>query len=119
MIAIRGATTVLEDTREQILSETKIMLEKIISENNINIEDIISIIFTATKDIKSVYPAVSAREMGIVNASLICMQEMDVTGSLQKCIRVHMEVESDKRQKDANHVYLNGAEVLRPDLKRN
>lgn len=115
-MAIRGATTVLQDDKKEVLDATEEMLKKIISYNNIEICDIISIVFTATKDIISVYPAVIARRIGITSASLICMQEMYVENSLQKCIRVMVTVDTRKKQREAIHVYLNEAEKLRPDL---
>ena len=116
MISIRGATTVELDTKEEVLKETEIMLKEIIEKNQLDIKDIISIIFTATKDISSVYPAVAARNLGLTKASLMCVQEMYVEGSLEKCIRVSVSAESKKSQADVKHVYLKGAESLRPDL---
>lgn len=116
MISIRGATTVLEDNKTEVLKVTEEMLKKIIKYNNVEICDIISIVFTSTKDITSVYPAVIARKMGITSAALICMQEMHVEGSLPKCIRVMVTIDTKKKQKEAVHVYLNEAEKLRPDI---
>lgn len=116
-ICIRGAVTA-ENTKEDILAKTKELLLEIIEENNLDIECITSIFFTATKDLDKVYPAVSAREIGITDAALMCFQEMYVEGSLEKCIRVTVMVESDKKQKDAKHVFLGEAQKLRPDLKR-
>ena len=116
-INIRGAITA-ENTREDILAKTETMLKAIIDENNIKTEDILSVLFTATKDLDKVYPAVAARGLGITRAALMCMQEMYVEGSLPKCIRVMVTVKSDKAQAEANHVYLGEAERLRPDLKK-
>lgn len=115
MICIRGAVTA-ENTREDILSKTKEMLESIIDKNNLSVENILSIFFTATKDLTAVYPAVAAREINITKAALMCFQEMHVDGSLEKCIRVTLTAESDKKQSEAVHVYMGGAVVLRPDL---
>lgn len=116
-ICIRGAVTA-ENTKEDILTKTKELLLEIIEENNLNIEDITSIFFTATRDLDKVYPAVSAREIGITDAALMCFQEMYVEGSMEKCIRVTVMTESDKKQKGAKHVFLGEAQKLRPDLKR-
>ena len=119
MIAcIRGANTVLNNNREEMLKCTKDMLEAIIKDNNLSIEDIVSVTFTATKDLDAVYPAVAAREIGITQASLMCVQEMYVEGSLPKCIRVSVMTECDLCQKDVKHVYMGEAVRLRPDLKR-
>lgn len=116
MISIRGAATVDQDNREQILSTSSSMLSKIIESNCLMIDDIISVIFTCTKDIKSTYPAVAARQMGIVSAGLMCVNEMYVESSLEKCIRVLVLANSKLQQNEVKHIYLGKAKVLRPDL---
>ena len=116
MTSIRGATTVINDNKEEILLNTKELLQEIIKINKIDIEDIISIFFTATNDITKEYPAVAAREIGILNASLMCMDELYIEGSLPKCIRVMVNIETNKKQKDMKHIYLKEAIGLRPDL---
>jgi cytidylate kinase len=113
---VRGAITIEENTREQVLENTKVLLNEIIKINNIDVKDIISITFTATKDIDAAYPAVGAREIGIVDAALVCFQEMYVVGSLKMCIRAMVMLNSDKPQSELKHAYLKGAQVLRPDL---
>ncbi len=113
---IRGAITIEENTKECIWQNTELMLDEIIKRNSLSVEDIISVVFTATRDIDAAYPAVVLRKMGITEASLICMQEMYVKGSLEMCIRVMVTINTDKSQKDMEHVYLKGAVVLRPDL---
>ncbi len=114
--AIRGATTVNEDTKEQILEAAEEMLSEIIDKNGIVLQDIVSILFTVTKDIKSAYPTAAARGLGITKAALLDFVQPDIKGSLGKCIRALMLVESDKPQGDMRHVYLKGAKGLRPDL---
>ncbi len=116
MVAIRGAITVESNTKEAMLEGTLEMLEAVIKENSLRDEDMVSIFFSTTKDLDAVYPAVAARKMGITNASLLCLQEMYVEGSLKMCIRLLMHVDSDLSQKDVTHVYLKGAQKLRPDL---
>ncbi len=113
---IRGAITVEENTRENILYNSKLLLNEIIKKNNININSINSVFFTATKDITKVYPAVAAREIGICEAGLMCVQEMFVEGSLEMCIRVLITANIAIRQKDVKHVYMKNAKKLRPDL---
>jgi chorismate mutase len=115
MISIRGAITVEEDSKTEIAESTKELLLAIIEKNQLAVEDFVSIYFTATKDLTKAYPAVSAREIGLVDCSLLCVQEMYVEGSLDKCIRVLIHVNSKSCQKDAKHVYLKRAKVLRPD----
>lgn len=113
---IRGAITIDENTKDNIIKNTTDLLEQIIYENEIKIDDIISILFTATKDITKVYPAVSARNLGITNASLMCLQEMYVEDSLEMCIRVMVTVNTTKSQSQVKHIYLKNATILRPDI---
>lgn len=117
MITIRGAITVEENTREAILEGTTAMLEKIIELNNLYDTDMCSIVFSATKDLDAVYPAVAARKLGITEASLLCVQEMAVQASMQMCLRILMHAEKKGvTQRDVKHVYMRKAEALRPDL---
>lgn len=113
--AIRGAITIEKDDKESVLSSTKLLLKEIFRQNKISIEDIISIIFTATKDISSIYPAVAARELGITKTPLICCQEMYVENSLPLCIRAMVNISTDLNHK-VKHIYLRKAKALRPDL---
>ena len=117
MISIRGAITT-ENTKEDIIESTKILLTEIIQVNGIETEDIISIMFTATQDLTKAAPAAAAREMGILNAALMCLSEMKVEDSLRKCIRVQLNAEvKDISQNQAKHIYLRKARSLRPDLE--
>ncbi|AJI47899.1 chorismate mutase [Francisella philomiragia] len=114
--SVRGATTIEKDTKENVLSATKELLQQMISRNNIKSEDIVNIIFTATRDIESEFPAVAAREVGLVNVPLIDCQQMVREGALEFCIRIMLTYNTTKSQLDINHVYLHRAQVLRPDL---
>lgn len=114
--AIRGATTVENNTKEEIWDATEEMLSEIVAANNLKQEDMISITFTLTKDLDACYPAVRAREMGFTNVPLMNMPELAVPGSLEKCIRVIIETNSQKSLDEINHIYLRGAKRLRPDL---
>ena len=116
MICVRDATTVEKNEVNDILQATKEMLECIIKKNELELCDIIQIQFTMTKDLDVAYPAVAAREIGITQAALMCMQELYIAGSLQKCIRCAVLCDVNKKQKQANHVYLQKARALRPDL---
>lgn len=114
--SIRGAITIEENTIEDIRINTINMLNQILSENNINVDDCVSLIFTSTKDITKAYPAKFAREIGFVNCSLMCVQEMYVENSLEMCIRVMVTINTDKDDFKAKHIYLKEAQRLRPDL---
>ncbi|MDD4801419.1 MAG: chorismate mutase [Syntrophomonas sp.] len=115
---IRGAITVKEDNAEEILQATTEVLEEIIKQNDLNIQQIASIIFTATADIKSVFPAQAARLMGLNMVPLMCAQEIEVPGSLPLCIRLLLYVNTDKEQDEIYHVFLKDAAKLRTDLPR-
>ena len=114
--SIRGAVTAAENSRECILESSRELIKSIIEKNSLKIDDIVSIVFTATRDLDKAYPAVAARQLGITEAALMCVQEMYVEGSLEMCIRVMVTVDNGIKQKDAKHVYLGGAKVLRPDI---
>lgn len=113
---IRGATTVKENTNQNILEATTQLLQEIIKANDLDLEQIILVIFTSTKDLNEVYPAVAARNIGFNKSALMCMQEMYVKNSLSKCIRVMIQIQSEKSQSEIKHIYLNEAKILRPDL---
>lgn len=119
VLAIRGATTVSSNKREDILNETATLINKIIINNNLKSDDIISMCFTMTKDLDAVYPAVAVREnLGLVDIPLLNFEEKYIVGSLEKCIRVMMYINSDKNKSDIKHIYLNKADILRPDLSK-
>lgn len=114
---IRGATTVDSNTKEDILEKTKEMLEILTDKNNIKIDDIASAIFSVTDDLNAEFPAVAARKIGWKNTPLFCTREIPVKGSLGKCVRVLIHINSEREQKDIVHVYLRDAIKLRPDLE--
>ncbi len=114
---LRGAITVLQDTKEDILSATKELLQKMLKENKLGIEDIASIIFSTTPDLTSEFPAFAARQMGMDYTPLLCTHEMNVPGSLKKCVRILMHVNTAKTQKEMRAIYLREAASLRPDQK--
>jgi len=114
--AIRGATTVESDSPEQIRRATRELLETIVDRNGITSADVISAIFTVTHDLTSEFPAHAARELGWLDVPLLCTLEIPVPGSLTRCIRVLLHVESDVPRTGIRHVYLHDARTLRPDL---
>jgi chorismate mutase len=116
MRAIRGATTVDSDTPELIREATRELLETIVARNDFTSDDVISVIFTVTDDLRSEFPAHAARELGWLDVPLLCTMEIPVPGSLARCIRVLLHIESAKARADIRHVYLHDARTLRPDL---
>jgi chorismate mutase len=114
--AVRGATTVRDDTPEAVTDAVVTLLADILERNGIVEDDIISILFTATEDIVSIFPATAARSMGLGAVPLICARELSVVGSTPRCIRVMLHVSTDRPREEIHHVYLEGAQGLRDDL---
>ncbi len=115
--AIRGATTVTENTKEAIQEAVTELLDAIETHNQLNPEDIVSVTFTATQDLDAIFPAAIARQLTHwQDIPLLDVQQMYVQGSLKGCIRVLIHVNTPKPQKDIAHAYLRDACKLRPDL---
>ena len=110
---IRGATTAEENTKEAILQATKELLGKLIEANGIDAEEVAFAFFTTTSDINAEFPALAAREMGWTQAALLCSHEMNVPGSLAKCIRILVLYNTEKAAGKIVHVYIKGAKNLR------
>jgi chorismate mutase len=113
---IRGATTIESNNQEEIIKRTKELLITLKKENDFKIEDIVSTFFSATPDLNAAFPARAARELGWHKAPLFDMQEIEVPGSLPKCIRVLIQINCQKSQTEIKHCYLRGAKILRKDL---
>lgn len=113
---IRGAITVERNDREEILSATRRMLALLIRRNGVEKTDIASALFSVTKDVDSEFPALAARQLGWLDVPLMCGYEIAVQGSLPLCIRVLVHWNTDVPQDQVEHIYLGGAERLRPDL---
>lgn len=114
---IRGAVTVERNTAEEIMGATRELLEAIVSENNLQPEDVAGVFFTVTPDLNAEFPAAAARKMpGWKYVPLLCAQEINVPGSLPKCIRVLVFAHTTRSQREIKHVYLREAARLREDL---
>ena len=115
---VRGAITVERDEPDLLLDATERLLREIVAENDIVSDDVASALFTLTPDLHSQFPAAAARRMGWTQVPLLNFTEIGVPGGLERCIRVLIHVNTDKSAHEIIHVYLDGATVLRPDLKR-
>jgi len=115
---IRGAITVPENTEEAIIATTKELLQRMIKVNEVEISDIACILFTTTSDLNAAFPAAAARRLGWTQVPLLCGHEMNVPGSLSRCLRVLVLFNTDKRNEEIVHVYLGGAETLRDEGER-
>ncbi len=114
--AFRGATQLSADTKAEMREAVVELLQEVLKANSISNDDLISILFTATPDLQSDFPAAGVRELGLVDLPLICAQELDVKGSLPRTIRLLVHANSSLTRSEVTHKYLRGAVVLRPDL---
>ena len=114
--ALRGATQVDADERESVLAATRELVGQVLARNELGPQDVVSIVFTATRDLTAVAPALAARQLGLHDVALICAQEMWVEGSMPRVVRLLAHVETDRRRDEVVNVYLRGTEVLRADV---
>lgn len=112
---VRGATIAADNTPDAIHAATRDLLSQIVAENQIDTDDLASVIFTMSPDLTADYPAVGARQLGWLSVPLLCSQEIEVPGALPRTIRVLLHWNTSIPQSQIRHVYINGAEVLRPD----
>jgi chorismate mutase len=115
---VRGATQLDADIREHMLERVAEMVTDVMAANGLEVDDFISIIFTATSDLVSEFPAYAARRLGFSDVPLICARELEIEGSMPRVVRMLAHVESDLPKSDITHVYLHGAAHLRRDLSR-
>ncbi len=116
LLALRGATTCDENSREEIDVKTRALVSQLLERNDIEHEDIVSIIFTATDDLTAQFPATAARGLGLGDVPLICARELGVDGGMPLTIRVLMHLYTERSRSELHHVYLEGARSLRDDL---
>jgi len=114
--ALRGATTVDVDETDHLFERVIALLEALFERNEIEHDDLISVLFTATDDIHSAFPALAARKFGLGDVPLMCARELDIDGGTPRCIRVMIHLYTDKGRDQLHHVYLEGARGLRDDL---
>ena len=110
---IRGATTVDKNTKEVILNAGKELLQKMVEANGIVPDNVACAIFTTTPDLDAEFPAGAARQLGWSNSALLCAQEMNVPGSLKKCLRILILYNTEKRADEIVHIYIKGATTLK------
>jgi chorismate mutase len=116
MRAVRGATRLEVDDADHMRERVVELVGEMLERNELTPDDLVSVIFTVTQDLRSDFPAASARLLGLGSVPLICAQEIDVEGALTRVVRVLAHAETDKPRSEIAHVYLRGAEVLRKDL---
>ena len=114
--ALRGATTVERDEPALIREGVQQLLETLLDDNDLTPGQVISAVFTATPDLVSEFPAHAARLFGWNDVPLLCAQELPVAGSLPRCVRVLLHVETTRARTEMRHAYLRDAILLRQDL---
>jgi monofunctional chorismate mutase len=112
---IRGATTVLTNTAEDIIEATTDLLAALIRLNAIEPQDVVSAFFTTTPELTAAFPALAARDLGWTEVPLLCAHEMDVPGALQGVVRILLHVNTPRSASQVKHVYLREAGALRPE----
>lgn len=113
---LRGATTVAEDTSEELHQATAELLQAMMERNGVERDDLVTIIFTATPDITSDFPAAAARSIGLSDVPLLCACEINVRDAIPRVIRILMHIYTEKTLSELRHVYLRDAQPLRTDL---
>ena len=113
---LRGATTCDEDTPEAIAEAVVELMPQLMARNELSHDDVVSVIFTTSPDLTSAFPATAARSIGFGDIPLLCASEIDVPGSMRRCIRVLMHVTTTRERPRMHHVYLRNAQSLRDDL---
>jgi len=114
--ALRGATRVDVDTREQVTERVQALVTTMLERYGVKNDDLISIVFTATDDIHSMFPAEAARGLGLDDVPLLCAQELTIDAKPSQCIRVLMHLNTEHSRAELRPVLLEGTEVLRDDL---
>ena len=116
IISVRGATTVTNDSIQEIENKTKSLLTEILSTNNIQIRDILFVMFSSTADLTSHYPATVARtQLGLTQTALFSTIEPNIDGSLKKCIRILLVFKTQSNPKIPKYIYQEDAKNLRND----
>jgi chorismate mutase len=114
--ALRGATTLDVDERLHLLERTQELIDEVFERNGLDEDDLVSIIFTATNDVHSAFPAEAAREAGITHVPLLCARELEIDGGIPRCIRILIHAYTNTTARELRHVYLHEARQLRTDL---
>ncbi len=116
LFALRGASSVDQNTAPAILGATEWLMREIMKRNQIGPDDVVSCIFTLTEDLDAEFPAVAARNLGFGKVPLLCSREIPVPGALPSIIRVLIHYHAEEGH-EARHVYLGAARGLRLDLE--
>lgn len=114
--ALRGAVQIEANERDAIIEGTVELVAEVMDRNALTTDDVISVIFTATPDLNSEFPAVAARKLGFHDVPLLCATEIAVPRALPRVVRLMAHIETDRPRSAIHHVYLRGAQALRLDI---
>ncbi|HEY3685561.1 MAG TPA: chorismate mutase [Streptosporangiaceae bacterium] len=114
--AIRGAVQIDADERDELLAATTELVNEVMTRNGLTTDDVISVLFTATPDLTSAFPALAARKLGFTDVPLMCASEIAVPDALPRVVRLMAHVETERPRSELHHVYLRGAQALRLDI---
>ncbi|WP_026128672.1 chorismate mutase [Nocardiopsis halophila] len=114
--AIRGAVQVDADERELVIEATAELVSEVMRRNGLSPDDVISVLFTATTDLTSEFPALAARKVGFSDVPLMCASEIAVPHGMPRVVRLMAHVETGRPRSELHHVYLRGAQALRLDI---
>lgn len=114
---IRGAISVEANTADAIYAATRFLLTEMMSRNDVQVESIVSVFLTCTTDLNAAFPAYAARQFpGFDRVPLLGAQEMEVPTGMPRCLRILLQVNSERSLQAIQHVYWGEAAQLRPDL---
>jgi chorismate mutase len=116
LLALRGAITCDENTKQEVEEKTQRLVKELLARNEIEHEHLVSLIFTATEDLTAEFPAAAARAVGLGDIPLLCARELAIEGGKPMCIRLLVHCYTDRPRDQLHHVYLDGARSLRDDL---
>ncbi len=115
LYSVRGAIC-CRNTNESISLHVPQLYQEILTQNSIIEDNIVSIVFSVTNDLTVLNPATALRKAGLAqDLSLFACLEPFIEGYLPSVIRILITYYGHTKPVP---VYLNGAEVLRPDLGR-
>lgn len=114
LYGLRGAIRCSNDAEDITLRVVE-LYDELLVRNGLAEEGVVSLVFSVTKDLTALNPAAALRRGGRAgDLALFSVAEPEVEGALSGVIRtlIHCYLSEGSSPR---HVYLNGAEVLRPD----
>lgn len=118
MCAVRGATTVQQNSPDAIISATLELMDALVAANTIEATQVVTLWFTLTPDITTYNPAKALRENQDQwsHTPMMCVQEAAIDGMLPLCLRVLIQWQPSGNTSNVKPVYLHKAQMLRPDI---